>query len=202
MPPNDKRADAELVAAARRGDNDAFGALVVRHQDRVYNIVLKYVGNAAAAEDVSQRVFINAFTRLKDFQDKAQFTTWVYRIAFNESITYMRYEGRRRAVSIYSGDNDGLIAEPAIDADPASTGEHEDRRALLQAALAQIDPEDRKILLLRELEEMSYEQIAEVLEVPVGTVRSRLHRAREALRDILRSRPGTRGKPLRLTPER
>lgn len=178
------RSDAELVTAARRGDGDAFSELVVRHQDRVMNLVMKFVHNPTVAEDVSQRVFINAFTRLKEFKGDAAFTTWIYRIAFNESISTLRYEGRRKAASIYS-DEDGLIAEPAAPHDPSQHLEREEARSILQKALKRIDPEDRKILLLREMEEMSYEEISGILGIPVGTVRSRLHRAREALREVL-----------------
>jgi RNA polymerase sigma-70 factor (ECF subfamily) len=183
-PMHPPRSDAELVDAARRGDRDAFGELVVRHQERVYNLSLRFLGNPTAAEDLAQRVFISAFTQLKHFKGEAAFTTWIYRITFNESVTVRRTEGRRRAVSIHGAD-EGLIAEPAETDDPAEALTQQEERGALHRALQEIGAEDRKILLMREMEEMPYEQIAAVLQIPVGTVRSRLHRAREALRAAL-----------------
>lgn len=190
------RSDADLVAASRKGDGDAFSELVVRHQDRVYNLVMKFVRNPTLAEDVVQRVFINAYQRVRDFKGDAAFTTWIYRIAFNESVSTMRYEGRRRGPSIY-GDGDGLIVEPEDTHDPSEGLEREDRRALLMKALSLIAEEDRRLLLLREMEELPYDEIASILDIPVGTVRSRLHRAREALRAAI----GTGGAAGRLNLE-
>ena len=190
------RSDAELVSAARKGDGDAFSELVIRHQDRIYNLVMKFVRNATLAEDVVQRVFINAYQRVGDFKGDAAFTTWIYRIAFNESVSTMRYEGRRRGPSIY-GDGGGLIVEPEDAHDPSEGIEREDQRALLMKAMQLIEEEDRKLLLLRELEELPYDEIASILDIPVGTVRSRLHRARESLRAAL----GTRGAAGRLSME-
>lgn len=181
------RSDAELVAASRRGDGDAFSELVVRHQDRVFNLVMKFVRNPTLAEDVVQRVFINAYQRIRDFKGDAAFTTWIHRIAFNESISTMRYEGRRRGPSIYT-EGDGLLVEPEDTHDPSESLDREDRRAMLMKALQTIEEEDRRLLLLRELEELPYEEIASILDIPVGTVRSRLHRAREALREALAGR--------------
>lgn len=172
------RSDAELLAAAQAGHRDAFSDLVLRHQDRIYRLALKFVRRPDLAEDVAQRVFLNAYARLAEFKAEAAFTTWLYRIAFNESVSTLRYEKRRRMAPIQEGAGEA----PAVDGNPSEAMEREEARSRVQAALARIDPEDRALLLMREMEGLDYSRIAQVLEVPVGTVRSRLHRAREALR--------------------
>jgi RNA polymerase sigma-70 factor (ECF subfamily) len=187
--------DEELIRRARGGDRDAFGMLVERHQDRIYNAVLRIVGNTAAAEDVTQKVFVNAFLRIREFTGGSLFTTWLYRIAHNEAISNLRYEGRRRAVSLDRTSSDeeepSLPEPPDMNADPAAAAERQEDVEMLHRALARLDPEDRSILVLREMEGLSYEEIASAMSIPIGTVRSRLYRAREALRKSLRSFLGT-----------
>ena len=184
--------DADRVARARAGDTRAFDDLVRAHQDRVYNLLLRFLNNRDHAGEVAERVFINAWTQLKNFKGDSRFSTWLYRIAFNESVTFRRYEGRRRAASIYSEEEGGLAVDPADDRDPSEPLHAEDARRTLERALSHLDDDDRRILLLREVEGLPYEEIAAALDVPVGTVRSRLHRAREALRERLKVRSGTR----------
>jgi RNA polymerase sigma-70 factor (ECF subfamily) len=179
--------DADLVHAARAGDKEAFSELVLRHQDRVCNLVTKFTRRPDLAEDVAQKVFINAFRRLGEFEGGAAFSTWLYRIAFNESISALRSEGRRRTISLDAGGEDGPAFEPAADPLPPEGSERREERDRLQTALARINPEDRQILLLREMEGLDYAQISSILEVPVGTVRSRLHRARESLREAFKA---------------
>jgi RNA polymerase sigma-70 factor (ECF subfamily) len=161
--------DRDLVERARRGDADAFGLLVVRHQDRLYTAVLRFCGDAEDARDIVQRAFINAWRRLDSFKGDSAFSTWMYRIAFNESVSHRREGGRRRPVQM-----------PETGVDP------EDDRRVVQQALELLDPEERKILILKELEDRSYDDIAAILGIPKGTVRSRLFRARESLRERLK----------------
>jgi RNA polymerase sigma-70 factor, ECF subfamily len=180
--PGDAPSDRDLVQRARQGDRDAFGLLVVRHQDRIYTAVLRFCGDAEDARDIVQRAFINAWRRLDSFKGDSAFSTWMYRIAFNESVSFRREGGRKRGVSL-----DGAKAvEPADDRGPGDRMESVEAQGKVQEALNRLDPEERKILILKELEDRSYDEIAEILEVPKGTVRSRLFRARESLRGALK----------------
>src|SRR5688572_15836313 len=178
--PGDVPADRELILRARQGDGDAFGLLVVRHQDRIYAAVLRFCGDAEDAREIVQRAFINAWRRLDSFKGDAAFSTWMYRIAFNESVSFRREGGRRRPVPMPE-----TGADPADDRRPGDRLDSEESRAQVQQALDRLDPEERKILILKELEDRSYDEIAEILEIPKGTVRSRLFRARAALREKL-----------------
>jgi RNA polymerase sigma-70 factor (ECF subfamily) len=179
--PSESAVDRELVERARRGDGDAFGTLVVRHQDRIYTAVLRFCGDADDARDIVQRAFLNAWRRLESFKGDAAFSTWMYRIAFNESVSFRREGGRRRLAPLNE-----TSPEPADDRRPGDRLESAEARGQVQAALNQLDPDDKKIIVLKEIDDRSYDEIAEILEIPKGTVRSRLFRAREALRDKLR----------------
>jgi len=179
--PSDLPADRELVDRARRGDGDAFGLLVVRHQDRIYTAVLRFCGDAEDARDIVQRAFLNAWRRLESFKGDAAFSTWMYRIAFNESVSFRREGGRRRLAPLTES-----APEPADDRRPGDRLDSAEARGQVQQALSLLDPDERKIIILKELDGRSYDEIAEIMEIPKGTVRSRLFRAREVLRDKLR----------------
>jgi len=179
--PSDLPADRELVDRARRGDGDAFGLLVVRHQDRIYTAVLRFCGDAEDARDIVQRAFLNAWRRLESFKGDAAFSTWMYRIAFNESVSFRREGGRRRLAPLTES-----APEPADDRRPGDRLDSAEARGQVQQALSLLDPDERKIIILKELDGRSYDEIAEIMEIPKGTVRSRLFRAREVLRDRLR----------------
>jgi len=179
--PSDLPPDRELVDRARRGDGDAFGLLVVRHQDRIYTAVLRFCGDAEDARDIVQRAFLNAWRRLESFKGDAAFSTWMYRIAFNESVSFRREGGRRRLAPLTES-----APEPADDRRPGDRLDSTEARGQVQQALSLLDPDERKIIILKELDGRSYDEIAEIMEIPKGTVRSRLFRAREVLRDKLR----------------
>jgi RNA polymerase sigma-70 factor, ECF subfamily len=177
--------DAQRIAATLAGDASAFGDLVLKYQDRLYNIVVHVVGNAEDARDVVQETLVQAFVKLETFRQTSAFYTWLYRIAFNVAVSFRR---RRRPLlaADCSPQSDGV--EPLDDEDgPSQRLEREERRRQIRHALTQISPEHRAILVLREIEGCRYEAIAEILELPVGTVRSRLHRARLELRDQLKT---------------
>jgi len=182
--------DRALVDRARGGDAEAFNQLVVRHQDRIYTAILRFCGDAEDARDISQRAFVNAWRKIGDFKGDAAFSTWIYRIAFNQAVSFRREGGRSRTVSIH-GREEGAISEPVDDRRPGDRLDSEESRRKVQEALALLDPGDRKVLILRELEERSYDEIAAILEVPKGTVRSRLFRARQELKEKLRILIGT-----------
>lgn len=182
---HEAQSDARLVEAALRGDRDAFGDLVSRYQDRLFNTLLRIAGSREDAADAAQDAFVQAYLKLGSFRGDSQFFTWLYRIAMNVALSRRR---RRRPMGSLDAAKTSAGEEP-MDA-AAGPGDqmlaHESAEQV-QAALADLAEGHRKILVLRELEGCSYEVIADILELPVGTVRSRLFRARLQLRDKLRS---------------
>ena len=176
--------DAQLIAETLAGQSTAFGQLVRKYQERLYNTVVHVVGSMEDARDVVQEAFVQAFIKLGTFQQTSAFYTWLYRIAFNVAASHCRR--RRPTVSVEQiRENSGQ--EP-VDGNggPEQRLEREERCRQVQQALAALSDEHRTVLVLREIDGCCYETIAEVLELPVGTVRSRLHRARLQLREQLR----------------
>lgn len=180
-------ADAALVEAAQRGDRDAFGQLVVRYQDRLFNTLLRIAGSQEDAADAVQDAFVQAYTKLDSFRGASQFYTWLYRIAMN--IALSRRRRRRLTASID-------LAKECRGEEPADVARRPEEALLaneqveqVQAALGDLADDHRAIIVLREIEGCSYEEIAAMLELPVGTVRSRLFRARLQLRDKLSATP-------------
>lgn len=177
--------DRRLIADCLGGRRDAFGELVTRYQARLYNAALRLVQSPDDAADVVQDAFLNAYQSLHSFKGDAEFFTWLYRIAFNTAISLKR---RKRPVVSF----EAHAGEPGID--PVDSSEYvktghalertEDERQL-NGAIARLSPEHRDVLLMKDIEGMKYEEIAELLRVPIGTIRSRLHRARLELRDLL-----------------
>ncbi len=176
--------DAQLIAETLAGRSTAFGQLVEKYQDRLYNTMVHIVGSRDDARDVVQDAFVQAFLKLETFQQNCAFYTWLYRIAFNAAASLSRR--RRPAVSVEEV-RDSFGREPVDKgAGPPEQMEEEERRRHVQAAIAALPEEFRTVLVLREMEGYCYEEIAEILELPVGTVRSRLHRARLQLRQSLK----------------
>jgi RNA polymerase sigma-70 factor, ECF subfamily len=169
--------DRALVEGLCRGERDAQRELYQRHGARVYRLCLRLLGSAPDAEDLTQEVFLKLFERARAFDGRARFTTWIHRLTVNTCLHRIEKEDLRRARP--------LPAEGEEPADPgAAPGDALDRseeRGALQALLARLAPEQRAVLVLREVEELSYREIAEALSIPVGTVMSRLSRARERL---------------------
>lgn len=179
--------DLKLIADCLKGDNAAFGELVSRHQDRLYNTVLRLLDNAEDARDVVQEAFLHAYQSLHSFKGDARFFTWLYRIAVNTAISYKR---KRKLVLRLQPTGDRIGIDP-VDPNEASRpgraldmAEQEKR---VHEGLARLSVEHRSVLVMKDMEGMKYEEMAEILEVPVGTIRSRLHRARLELREILLS---------------
>jgi RNA polymerase sigma-70 factor (ECF subfamily) len=182
--------DRELVVRCQRNESRAFDELVARHQDRVYTAVTRFCGNAEDAADIVQRAFINAFRKIQEFKGDSAFSTWIYRIAFNQAISFRRENKGRGAVSIYSKDDEKIV-EPAVEANPTEKLEGEETQKKVQQALELLEEGDRQIILLKDLQGHSYDEIAAIMQIPKGTVRSRLHRARLELKSKLKSYIGT-----------
>jgi RNA polymerase sigma-70 factor (ECF subfamily) len=172
----DAPSDHEWAMRARDGDADAFAKLVRRHQDALYRFVLRMVGVRDEALEIVQDAFLRAWQALPQWQPEAQFRTWLFRIASNAALDALR----RRRVVVFEPLRETF--EAATDEpDPEKRLELKQRMAALEASLAKLSPEHREILLLREVEDMSYEEIGAVLALSEGTVKSRLARARAAL---------------------
>ena len=183
--------DEELIEITLAGDKEAFGRLALKYKDRVYNLVLPIVGNKEDALDVVQDTFMQALAHLENFRRTSRFYTWLYRIAYNTAVGALRKRKRKPRASLeYLSEEYGDCFEAKGDA-PDDEAKRRDDAAILRRELAKLSEEYRTPLILREVEGANYEQIAEILNVPVGTVRSRLHRARIALRERL-ERAGVR----------
>ena len=181
--------DAQLISQALAGQTSAFGQLVQKYQDRLYNTVVHVAGNAEDAKDVVQEAFVQAFLKLESFQGASAFYTWLYRIAFNVAATHRRRRGAMRSAeqaAIADGQLRGSEGPTQAADAPSDRLERDERCRQVRDAISQLPEEYRVVLVLREMEGYCYESIAEVLDLPVGTVRSRLHRARLQLRDQLK----------------
>jgi len=184
--------DEQLVQRVRGGDRQAFGVLVVRYQDRIFNLVYRMCGRHAEAEELAQEAFLRALERIDQFAGRSRFYTWLFRIAANLTISHQRRRQRVRFHSMDAGQDDrpddGVTADIARRRAPdpveaAVAGETRDRVA---EALAAMDEPFRIVLVLRDMQDMDYAEMADVLDVPVGTIKSRLFRARRLLRDELK----------------
>ena len=180
-------ADPDLIARAREGDLEAFNALVERYQTSVYNLCLRMMGATAPAEDAAQEAFISAYRSLGKFRG-GSFRAWLFRIAANACYDEMRSKKARPAVSLDrpTGNEDDRTIEPPDRA--PSMEDHAtnlDLRAVLEDALAQLPGEQRLAIFLCDVQGFDYAEIAEIIHVPSGTVKSRISRARQRLRAIL-----------------
>ena len=177
--------DRRLIADCLSGRRDAFGELVFRYQARLYNAAMRLVDNPEDAADVVQDAFLNAYQSLHTFKGDAEFFTWLYRIAFNTAITLKRK--KRPAVSLDATGPDGRIDpdDPSEYVKPGAALERNEDERELQEAMNRLSHEHKEVLVLKDIEGLKYEDIAEILGVPIGTIRSRLHRARLELRDLL-----------------
>lgn len=178
--------EAEWVSAARRGDQDAFESLVLTYEKRVYALTLRLCGNPDDAQEAAQEAFVSAWQGLRFFRGESSFSTWLYRLASNASIDLLRREGRRRAAAGPSLDDDETnfdVPDPRLS--PHDALEELELRRQLEAGLQTLTPEHRTVLVLRELQQLSYGEIADVLELDVGTVKSRISRGRRQLRNYL-----------------
>jgi RNA polymerase sigma-70 factor (ECF subfamily) len=214
--PSSANADADLLRKAQFGDRAAFGQIVLRFQDRLYNSILRLVGDPEEARDLTQETFTRALVKIESFRGEAGPYTWLFRIAVNLAISQLRKETRHRVFSLDSSAGNGQAsrgggsggagsrggasrrdddqAASLVDriADtrgesPAAMVETKERSQQVLAALGRIDAEYRAVLIMRDVEGFDYQQMAEVLGLPLGTLKSRLFRARLALRDELKA---------------
>ena len=186
-------AERLLIGRLKDRDEEAFGEIVRLYGDKVFNLVYRMIGSRAEADDIAQEVFITVFKTIDTFRGEAKFSTWLLRIAANQSKNRLKYLARRAT------EPDGLDGGGALDVasvphamplsgqvdGPDVLAEAAELDGLLQRGIAELDEEQRLLVILRDVEEMSYDEIGEVTGLPEGTIKSRLHRARMALKDWL-----------------
>jgi len=180
--------DQQLVQRAQHGDLRAFDLLVLKYQGRIAALVSRYIADAGEVEDVTQEAFIKAYRALSKFRGDSAFYTWLYRIAANAAKNHLVAKGRRPGADATIEDAEvfddgGLVSETSS---PEAMAMGDELAAVVEQALQSLPEELRAALTLRELEGLSYDDIAEVLGCPVGTVRSRIFRAREAIDEQVR----------------
>jgi RNA polymerase sigma-70 factor (ECF subfamily) len=174
--------EADLVRRARAGEADAFGALVLEHQSFVYNLAWRALGNDHEAEDLAQEAFVRAWLALPNFRGQARFRTWLYRITTN--LCYNRLPGLRRDLAAL-GTMEAAELPEAHESEPAATVEAAERRAFLHRAIDELPEGYRMLIMLRFQEGLPYEEIAAIMSLPLGTVKTGLFRARARLRQSL-----------------
>jgi RNA polymerase sigma-70 factor, ECF subfamily len=188
---NDSR-QHKLVRKLRARDTRAFEQLIEEHQSRIYNLIFRMIGNHEEAEDLLQEVFITVFKKIDSFRGDASLSTWIYRIATNHCINRKKYLSRRKH---YVNSSYGDLTEKEQTETgsgitenlprPDEMAEGKQMEEILQKAISTLEDEYKVVLILRDVQNLSYEEIEQILDVPAGTVKSRLHRARMALKEKL-----------------
>jgi RNA polymerase sigma-70 factor (ECF subfamily) len=176
-----ERDDPEFLRRLRAGEMRAFEEMVIAYQHRVFGVALRMLGNAAEAEEIAQEVFLRAHRALGDFRGEAKLSTWLYTIASRLCLTRLGSTER----SLVRQGEESLLRLPQSTGGPDAALEQSELEAALHRAIAELPDERRMVVVLRDLEGLSYEEIAAALDLELGTVRSRLHRARMDLKDKL-----------------
>ncbi len=181
------------IEAAQSGDADSFERIVLEYQQKVFNLAFRLLGEREEAEDLTQDVFVNVFRHLSSFRGEAQFSTWIYQVTMNHCRNRLKYLKRRFHYSTESIDEPVSTPDGEVSRDLADEGEiPEDAlyrrqvQELVQVALTRLREDHREMIVLRDVQNLSYQEIGEILGLPEGTIKSRLHRARWELKDILR----------------
>ncbi len=186
--------DPELVRRCLAGDNSAWEALLNAHSRKIYNLCYRFTGRTAEAEDLTQEIFIKIFQTLASY-DVAQgpFSTWLNRVARNHLVDHYRRTKKERVTSSLEDELDRMEEKPSPGAEPVAQVESRERRERLQMGLDKLPPDMREAVILRDLHDLDYEEIAQVLGVPAGTVKSRINRGRLELARVLKRMEGMRG---------
>jgi RNA polymerase sigma-70 factor (ECF subfamily) len=183
--------EASLVAQARAGNMASVEKLILKYQDRVYNTILKICGNEADAAELAQDAFVRAIQGLKDFKGQSSFYTWLFRIAVNLTFNFCKKNSKISFQSLQEETDEETnrqLKDYLIDkniADPSELASKKEVQGLISKALEKLDPQQRAVVVLRDIEQMSYNEIAETLDMEIGTVKSRIARGRKNLREIL-----------------
>jgi RNA polymerase sigma-70 factor (ECF subfamily) len=187
-------ADAILIERCRQGDSAAMERLIIKYQNRIYNVILKICTNPDDAAELTQETFVKIIQSINTFESKSSFYTWAFRIAVNLTLNYCQRNARFALKSLDSGDFEHSERESQVlrqflsddsSPDPAMAAQSKELCEIAVKSLMELDDEQRIVIVLRDIEGMNYNQIAEVLQIKLGTVRSRLSRARSKLREIM-----------------
>jgi RNA polymerase sigma-70 factor (ECF subfamily) len=184
----DQEAELGLIKRSQEGDDAAYGDLVTMHQDRIFAGVVRQVRDEHLALDITQDAFVQAYKAIDTFDSRAKFTTWLYRIAMNLITSHYRHQGAQKRggdKSKTSLNVEGMPEPGSDERSPDELAEANDTGAQVRAAIDSLEEDYRVVVVLRDLQDMSYEEIAETLDIAAGTVRSRLHRGREKLKEKL-----------------
>jgi RNA polymerase sigma-70 factor (ECF subfamily) len=176
--------DQQLVTASKRGDQDAFARLVQRYQRRIFNLVYRMLQHYEEASEITQETFLAAWQGLPSFRGDARFATWLYRIAYNCALKQLETRKRDRALQAALQAEQALESEDNFDRASAQIDERE-QQAFVQESLSHLPAKYRIVLILRHLQDMTYEEMAEILTMPVGTIKTHLFRARNLLKERL-----------------
>ncbi|PKL48229.1 MAG: RNA polymerase subunit sigma-24 [Planctomycetes bacterium HGW-Planctomycetes-1] len=183
--------EASLVSQARAGNMASVEKLILKYQDRVYNTILKICGNEADAAELAQDAFLKAIEGLKKFRGESSFYTWLFRIAVNLTLNFCKKNAKLSFQSLQEQLDEGTerqLKDYLIDksiAEPSELAAKKEVHSLIVRAVEKLEPEQRAVVVLRDIEQMSYNEIAETLEMEIGTVKSRIARGRKNLREIL-----------------
>lgn len=190
--------EKKIIKRASAGDADAFEQLVLTYQTPIFNLCLRMTGNPEDAADLSQESFLKAWRSLGSFQFESSFSTWLYRLASNTCLDYLRSIKRHPKVSLTVEDSDGetqMMDFPDTAPTPEDAAISKEENELLSRAMQELDEQQRQILTLRVVNDLSYAEIAEILSIKEGTVKSRLARTRDALRKKLLQSGNNPGSP-------
>jgi len=186
--------DLELLKRCLAGENSAWEALLRVYTRKIYNFCYRFTGRNAEAEDLAQEVFIKVFQTLRTYDaSQSSFSTWLHRVARNHLVDHYRRTKKDRLTSSIEEDLTGLEEKPSHGLGPTGYVEARERKELLQQGLDQLSPDLREAVVLRDLHDLDYAEIAQVLEVPEGTVKSRINRGRLELARVLKRMEGLRG---------
>ncbi|MFN0138330.1 MAG: sigma-70 family RNA polymerase sigma factor [Phycisphaerae bacterium] len=185
--PHPQATDAELVSRAQRGDRAAAAALVLRYQDRVYNTCYRMCHHHADSLDLAQGALLRALQALPNFESRSNFFTWLFRIVVNHVLTHRRRKRPESPLRLSDDDTHGHEPTSMEDDDPSVSTQREELHERLHDAISRLEDEFRTVVVLKDIEGMDYAQISEVLDIPIGTVKSRIHRGRMMLRAMLQA---------------
>lgn len=183
--------EATLVSGARAGNMASVEKLILKYQDRVYNTILKMCGNEADAAELAQDAFVKAIEGLKNFRGESSFYTWLFRIAVNLTLNFCKRNAKLSFQSLQEQigeDTNRQLKDYLVDksaAEPSELAAKKEVHSLIARAIEKLEPQQRTVIILRDIEQMSYNEIAETLEMEIGTVKSRIARGRKNLREIL-----------------
>ena len=188
VPQSQNLKDSELIALVKGGDNLAFEILMQKYIKKIYNLAYKMTENREDTNDLVQETFLKAYSSLKSFREQSSLSTWLFRITHNLCIDYLRVRDKKKTVALYTSGVEGEEIEICI-VDTSPTPEQAlDRKEKIREiknAMSQLMPENREILVLRDVNGLSYEEISDILDISLGTVKSRINRSREKMKKIL-----------------